>query len=170
MDPENEDRLFTEEILKKSENGYWLVVRGYKWTDHLVATATLTDYSHAAIIDLKSKSVIEADATGIHETALEKFVNHSFKITLVKPLGYTKSRGDSAVASARNKLGKPYDFLGTVGVNDSERYYCSELVVSCYTNMKDSLKLPLVVKPSYLLEIGNTIYETPERKVKKLTN
>ncbi len=166
IDSQKEDSLFTKNILSKSENGYWLVVRGYKLTDHMVATATLTDYSHAAILDINSKSVIEADGSGIHESSIEKFVNHSYRITLVKPAGYSNIRGDLAVKSARDLLGKSYDFLGTVGINASEKYYCSELVVCCYSNIKDSLKLPVVIKPAYLLELGTTVFETPERKNK----
>ncbi len=167
IDSQMEDSIFTKNIIDKSKNGYWLVVRGYKVTDHIVATATATDYSHAAIVDLTTKSVIEADGTGIHESSLGKFVNHSFTITIVKPIGYTAKRGEIAVASARAKIGKSYDFLGTVGINDSERYYCSELAVCCYSNIKDSVKLPPVIKPSYLLTLGTIIFETPERKVKK---
>lgn len=163
---EKEDSILTQSILAKSENGYWLVVRGYKFTDHMVATATLTDYSHAAIVDVKSKSVIEADATGIHESSLAKFVNHSYRITIVKPFGYTVNRGVDAVANARDKIGKPYDFLGLFGINEKDRYYCSELVACCYPNLKDSLKLPLIIKPSYLLQLGTTLLETTERKIK----
>ncbi len=163
---ENENQLYMKEILKRSENGYWLVVRGYKVTDHLVATATLTDYSHAALLDVNAKRVIEADATGIHESSLEKFIDHSYTITVVKPFNYTKQLGDLAVNNANAKIGKAYDFLGTVGFNSPERYYCSELVVYCYPSIKDSVKLPPVIKPAYLLELGTLIYESPVRKIK----
>lgn len=161
-----EDSIYTKSILEKSKNGYWLVARGYKWTDDLVATATVTDYSHAAVLDMSTQSVIEADSKGVHESSLAHFVNHSYRITIVKPGGYTSPRGVLAVQVAREKLGKPYDFLGTVGLNNPDKYYCSELAACSYSHLKDSLKLPLIVEPVYLLKLGTVIYETPERKIK----
>jgi len=162
----SEDSLFMKNILGKSKNGYWLAVRGYHFTDHLVATATVTDYSHAAVLDLNSKSVIEANAKGVHETKLIDFVHSCFSITLVKPYGYTNERGDLAVKQAREKIGKSYDFLGTVGINDTSKYYCSELAAYCYLNLKDSLKYKHVVEPAELLKLGDVVYVTPERKIK----
>lgn len=162
-----EDEAFKTSILNASENGYWLVVRGYKITDHMVATSTLSDYSHAAILDIKNKTVIEADSKGVHETNLDNFIHNSFLITVVKPLGYDVYKGDSAIMIARGKIGKPYDFLGLIGVNESEKYYCSELTLFCYPGIRKIQKIPQVIKPSYLLKLGETVYETPERTVRK---
>ena len=160
----SEDSLFASKILSVSKNGYWLVVRGYKFTDHLVATATVTDYSHAVLIDVDNELVIEAESEGVHKTKLLDFVHKSFKITIIEPINYTEENGNNAINIANSKIGKPYDFLGTVGVNEEEKYYCSELTTYCFPYIKDSVKLPQIIKPSYLLKLGNIIYETPDRK------
>ncbi|MBI9069129.1 MAG: hypothetical protein JEZ09_17670 [Salinivirgaceae bacterium] len=67
----SQDADFQKDILKYGKHGYWLLIRGYHSTDHLVAGATLSEYSHAAILDLKNNEIIEATSQGVHELSLE---------------------------------------------------------------------------------------------------
>ncbi len=150
-------------ILTHGKQGYWLLIRGYHSTDHLVAGATLSEYSHAAILDLSTNEIIESTSEGVHPLSLEEFISKSHKITIIKPYGYSASRADSAVRIARNYIGKPYDFLGTVGLNSKEKYYCSELAVHCYPNLIDSLKIPTVIEPRDLLKMGESVYSSEKR-------
>ncbi len=162
-----EEQLFKKDIIALGKDGYFLVARGYKFNDHLVSTATLSDYSHAVILDITNDNIIEATASGVHPLALDSFIHKSFKITLVKPVGYTPLRAINALQCCADKFGKPYDFTGTVGIDRTEKYYCSELVVECYQHLVDSLQLPHIITPEKVLEYGKTIYITPDRLIKK---
>ena len=162
-----EEDLFKKEIIALGKDGYFLVARGYKFNDHLVSTATLSNYSHAVILDVTNNKIIEATADGVHPLALDSFIHKSFKITMVKPAGYTTTRAKDALLCCADKYGKPYDFTGTVGIDRTEKYYCSELVMECYQHLVDSLQLPHIITPGKILEYGEIIYITPDRIIKK---
>ncbi|PJA07530.1 MAG: hypothetical protein COX70_06255 [Flavobacteriales bacterium CG_4_10_14_0_2_um_filter_32_8] len=162
-----EEKSFKKEIIALGKDGYFLVARGYKFNDHLVSTATISEYSHAVILDVTNDNIIEATAEGVHPLALDSFIHKSFKITMVKPSGYSPERAEDALQCCSDKLGKPYDFTGTVGIDRTEKFYCSELVVECYQHLVDSIKLPHVITPGKVLEYGETIYITPDRIIKK---
>jgi len=161
-----EEKQFKDSIIALGEDGYFLIARGFKFTDHIVSTATVSEYSHAVILDKTHNNVIEATAKNIHTLELDSFIHKSFKITMVKPYGYTPLRAANALTCCEDKLGKPYDFTGTVGIDRKDRYYCSELVVECYQHLVDSFEIPKVITPKHVLEYGKTIYITPDRKVK----
>ena len=86
---------------------------------------------------------------------------------MVKPYGYTPERAQNALQCCAAKYGKPYDYTGTVGLDNPDKYYCSELVVECYQHLVDSLKIPKIITPKHVLEYGETVYVSPDRKVKK---
>lgn len=109
------------------------MIRGYHATDHLVSAATNTPLSHAAILDKEKGQVIEAGASGVHVTALADFVHKSHRLLVVHPMWSDDKSAPAAVEKARSLVGEKYDFLGTVGINNKSRYYCTELTVYAYS-------------------------------------
>lgn len=162
-----EETTFKTSILELGGDGYFIVARGYKFADHLVSTATVSDYSHAVMLDHTNQQVYEATAEGIHTLPLDSFIHKCHKMTLVKPFGYTHNRALEALACCKIKEGVPYDFLGTVGIDRTNKYYCSELIVECYTHLTDSLKIPKIITPGKVLDYGENVYISPDRKIKK---
>jgi uncharacterized protein YycO len=162
-----EEKQFKKEIIALGQDGYFLVARGYKFNDHIVTTATISDYSHAVILDVSNDKIIEATGDGVHPLSLDSFIHKSHKITMVKPYGYNPTRAKDALTCCEAKYGKPYDYTGTVGIDRTDKYYCSELVVECYQHLVDSLKIPRIITPKHMLEYGETIYISPDRKVKR---
>jgi len=156
------------EILKSIENiaahGDWFVTRGYKPTDNLVAIATNTPLSHAAIFDKERNQVIEADSHGVYATKLTDFINKSHRILVIRPMWSTTESAVAAVKKSRGLIGKKYDFLGTVGINDPERYYCSELTVYAYSDyQRKNENLPKVIEPGQLYLWGQVQYDSRPR-------
>lgn len=151
-------------VLAHAEPGDWLVSRGYKASDHLVAMATNTPLSHAALLDLERGTVIEADAHGIHATPIRDFIHHAHRVLLLRPLWANAQSRPVAVATARALLGKEYDFLGTIGLNDPQKFYCSELTVYAYRQFHtENDKLPVVVEPGQLYLWGSVLYDSRPR-------
>ncbi len=150
-----------EQISKNARAGDWLVARGYKMTDHLVTAATLTPWSHVVVYDATRSEVIEAEAQGVHASSLQDFVMKSQHILLVRPKWQNDRSGPAAVEFAREKIGRGYDFLGTVGLQNTDRYYCSELAISAYADHIDSAdKIPIIIKPSEMQRWGEIIFDS----------
>lgn len=82
----SQDREIMQQIERKAVHGDWLVIRGYHATDHLLSTATNIPLSHAAVLDMERRQVIEADASGVHITALADFVHRSHRLLVIHPI------------------------------------------------------------------------------------
>jgi hypothetical protein len=108
--------LWEREVLKIGQSGDWIVLRGYHDTDHLVAASTNMPVSHAVILDMDTRTIIEAVGSGIAEMRLRKRLHEAHRVLLIRPKWWTPKRGKQAVERARTQLGGAYDFLGTVGV------------------------------------------------------
>lgn len=151
-------------INKVARHGDWLVTRGYKNSDHFVAAITNTPLSHAAIIDKENNQVIEADAHGVYATNLIDFINKSHRVILIRPIWSNNKTMHAAVNKSRSLIGKKYDFLGTIGLNDPEKYYCSELTVYAYSDFHRPYdKLPRVIEPGQLYLWGQVLYDSRPR-------
>ena len=143
------------------EDGDWLVIRGFHGTDHLISAVTNAPFSHAAVLDRERDQVIEADRTGVHCTSLDAFAPRVHRLMLVRPLWAGQGRNREAAQKARSLVGRPYDFSGLVGINDPERYYCSELAVAAYRPwVKRSDHVPPVIPPSELHYWGRVIWDS----------
>lgn len=155
-----------EQVLHLGKNGDWLVIRGYHSTDQLVAVATRTPLSHAAVLDMENHQVIEAEGKGVHATKLRDFINKAHRLLLIRPIWAQKpGAGDQALAVARKLVGMPYDFLGTVGLDHPHAYYCSELAVRVYRNyITKQDKLPKVMEPGQMYLWGTILYDSRPRK------
>jgi hypothetical protein len=142
-------------------NGDWLVIRGYHITDNLVSAITNMPWSHAAVLDMSRMQVVEADGTGVHETALSDFVAKSHRLILIRPNWSTEQTGMEATERARALAGKRYDFLGLIGLNVPDNYYCSELAVVVYQrHIPTQVRIPRPVAPSQLHFWGRILYDS----------
>ncbi len=152
-------------VLALGKNGDWLVIRGYHKTDQLVAAATRTPLSHAAVLDMQNEQVIEAEGKGVHTTKLRAFIDKAHRLLLIRPIwAKNPGAGDKAVVIARKLVGMPYDFLGTVGLDHPHAYYCSELAVSVYKDfIKKKDKLPKVMEPGQMYLWGTILYDSRPR-------
>lgn len=89
-------------------------------------------WSHCGVVDLERGVIIEAQVwRGVIETPLDEFEAHYPSTEIVR---IDCPFPEHALAFARTQVGKPYDYLGAVGVpwrtrwDDPARWYCSELV------------------------------------------
>ncbi len=162
---EIQNKEFYKNIIANIKHGDWLITRGYHISDQIVSTATWSDFSHVVIYDSLKNQVVEAEGQGIHTTPLKEFVDKSHQLVLIRPKWAVSSQVRSeAVKNALDKIGKKYDFLGTVGINDSERWYCSELAVYAYKKwFAPEDKMPLVLLPSEMTDWGSVVYDSGAR-------
>jgi len=150
-----------EAVRSLGRNGDWLVIRGYHVTDNLVATITNSPFSHAAVLDSEHDSVIEAESPGVHVTPLADFVAKSHRLLLIRPVWSTQARSEAAVATARKVVGRPYDFLGLVGMDIPDRYYCSGLAIEIYRPyIRENDLVPRPVEPGHLHYWGRILYDS----------
>ena len=160
---EAEVQSWQQIIQDKGGNGMWLVNRGYRLGDDIVATATGSAFPHAAILDHENEVVIEALWAGNVVTPLDEFIALSHRVALVQPEGWTPEAGDAALAKARSQLGKKYDFAGILGLPGSNRWYCSELATWCWGRPADRLGPWYVIHPRRLLKMGIVVFDSGSR-------
>jgi hypothetical protein len=159
--PANPGGEILEAIHRLGKHGDWLVIRGIHHTDNFVSTVTNMPLSHAALLDTEHNRVIEAEGSGVHTGSLEEFVAKSFRLMLIRPVWANETTAQEAVAKAREYIGKKYDFSGLVGLNISDRYYCTELVVSVYQPYSNTPNpIPPVIAPGQLYHWGTILYDS----------
>ena len=152
------------QIKAVAKSGDWLVVRGYKGPDNLVVAATNIPLSHAVIYDAQGEQVIEAIGEGVQVTSLTDFVDTTHRVLVIRPKWWTPERGLAATRFAHTTVGKPYDFLGTVGGGSDERYYCSELCVEAYRDYHTAKDhLPRIMEPGQMYLWGTILYDSGTR-------
>lgn len=150
-----------EALHRLGRDGDWLVIRGRHATDNLVSLVTNAPFSHAAVLDLGREQVIEADASGVHATALPAFLRKAHRLLLVRPLWSRDGRPAQAVARARDLVGRPYDFTGLVGLDVPSSYYCSELAVAVYRPwVRPSDHVPPIIPPNELHYWGRILFDS----------
>jgi uncharacterized protein YycO len=155
------DAATLQEIRHQGLDGDWLVVRGYEFNDDLVAAVTDNAFTHAAVLDLANDRVVEAEARGVHFTPLAEFVSKSHRILLVRPVWSSDATRAVAIAKAREVVGRPYDFMGLIGLDVPDRYYCSGLAVGIYRSfIRESDRVPHPVAPGDLHYWGRILYDS----------
>jgi hypothetical protein len=155
------DAEMLSEIRRVGRNADWIVIRGYHATDNLVSVVTDTPWTHAAVLDLENDQVIEAEGQGVHTSALPEFVARAHRLLVVRPVWASESASSDALRKARTFVGKGYDFLGLVGLNVPERYYCSELAIAAYKSyIPRAEHIPHPVAPSQLHYWGKILYDS----------
>lgn len=155
------DREAVRQVRALGRDGDWLVIRGYHLSDHFVASVTNAPFSHAAVLDLARDEVIEAEAKGVHVTPLADFVAKSHRLMLVRPMWGDTAGASAALAKARGWVGREYDFLGLIGVNVPERFYCTELTLEAYRHLiPPGERIPRPIEPAKLHYWGRVLYDT----------
>ena len=157
------DAQVLDELRRLGRDGDWLVIRGYHATDNMVSVATNTPWSHAAVLDKDRDQVVEAEGKGVHTTSLADFVSKSHRLLLVRSNWATDKSSVEAVLNARRWVGKGYDFLGVIGLDIPDRYYCSELAIAVYRpHIPSGTYVPRPVTPAQLHYWGRILYDSGE--------
>lgn len=116
------------------------------------------------IYNAESGVVVEAEGKGVHRTPLLQFISKSYRLLIIRPRWHSDENGQAAMEEALKLAGRSYDFLGTVGFNYPDKYYCSELAVSVYGKFFTAKeKFPLVIKPGELYLFGTVLYDSLPR-------
>jgi hypothetical protein len=155
------DAAALQEVRRLGRDGDWLVIRGYHLSDNLVASLTNKPFSHAAVLDQANDRVIEAEAAGVHFTPLSEFVAKSHRLLLIRPVWSDAATADAALRKAREVVGRPYDFLGLIGLGIPDRYYCSSLTIEIYRPfIRADDQVPRPVEPGQLMYWGRILYDS----------
>jgi uncharacterized protein YycO len=148
------------EIKQILANGDWLIIRGVNWRSNLVATATNTPLSHAAIYDAENDQVVEAISAGVIATPLLTFLSDANRLLIIRPI-WRDEYNEQAVARARSWVGRPYNFTGLVGLNLPDRYYCSQLALRAYGPPVDPPNpIPPIIEPGQMYHWGTILYDS----------
>lgn len=96
----------------------------------LLRVALWSSWSHCAIVD--GDQVIEAAALGgVRARPLADLVAESSRTAVLEIPARDPA---SVIAAARSQVGKPYDWMGVIGIGvrrrwqDNDRWFCSELI------------------------------------------
>jgi hypothetical protein len=128
-----------------------------------VAALTLGTLSHAAVLDKEKGQVIEALADGVVVTPVRKLLADAHRLIIVRPQGWTPEEGRAAVARARSHVGRKYDWLGLVGAQQGERFYCTELAVDAYRGRERGWKVGRIIFPADVPGLGTVVIDTGPR-------
>jgi hypothetical protein len=155
------DATALQAVRDLGRDGDWLVIRGYHMSDNLVASLTNKPFSHAAVLDTANDRVIEAEAAGVHFTPLPEFVAKSHRLMLIRPVWSDAASAEAALKKARDVVGRPYDFLGLIGLGIPDRYYCSSLTIEVYRPyIRAEDQVPRPVEPGQLMYWGRILYDS----------
>jgi uncharacterized protein YycO len=156
-------QVFTEESAHNVQDGDIVLRRGYAvLSDIITIVSPGPNVSHAGIYDATTGTVIEAVDGGVTERALTDFVGGSHRVIIVRP-HLTVAQRRAAVVQARATIGTPFDYSGFVGINDPERFYCSELVAWAYHAPERGLEAGNLIAPGELVAFGDVVYDSGER-------
>lgn len=159
-----QNNAIEQKITELARTGDWLVTRGYHATDNLVVNSTGTAISHVAVYNSRTLQVIEAEGKGVHMSELKEFVDKSYRVLIIRPRWRTEANAEAAWGNAYKLVGKNYDFLGTIGFNFPDSYYCSELAINVYSEWYSGKeKFPAVIKPGELYLYGSVLYDSLPR-------
>jgi hypothetical protein len=148
-----------------AETGDWLVIRGVTGPDDFIGSVTNMPFSHAAIYDASGDQVVESDHRGVHLTPLDEFLRGAARVWVVKPVWATPENRPKAAARALETVGRPYDFLGLIGLGFPDHYYCTEVVMNAwrpFIKTREHNPIPLVISPGRLHHWGRVVYDSME--------
>lgn len=158
-----ETQLWQEEILRRGQDGDWLVIRGYNSADHVVALAGNAELSHVGVLDLREAAVVEAVAPEVRQVSLHNFLEGADRVILIRPDGAAVVSGRAALGKARSQIGAPYDHLGTIGLPEPEKFYCSELAVWSVGHETDVEGVRHIFHPADMPRYGTVLFDSESR-------
>lgn len=176
-----ETRIWRDEILRRGQDGDWLVIRGYNSADHLVAIAGNSDFSHVGVLNARNARVVEAVSPVVREIALQEFLEGAERVVLIRPdelrnpafssqasllvtsPQFNRGAGSAALTKARSQIGAPYDRLGTIGLPESGKFYCTELAAWSVGRTVDVEGLEKVLHPADMSQFGQILFDSQSR-------
>jgi hypothetical protein len=161
-------RAWQKKILRKGQDGDWLIIRGYSSTGDLVAAAGNTEFSHVGILDASHGEIIEAVSPEVCALSLQSFLEEADRVVLIRPTGATWVSGREALAKARSQIGAPYDLPGTMGLPEAGKFYCSELAAWSVGMEVDREGTSEILHPAAMLEFGVVLFDSASRSGKWL--
>jgi uncharacterized protein YycO len=158
-----ETDAWIDEIQAKGADGDWIVVRGYKVSDHLIAGTTFTKLTHAVVLDHENMQVVEAIKPKVRVVSVREIVENAHRVVLIRPDSAQEAQGPTALEKARSRVGQPYDFLGVIGLPSKKKFYCSELAVWAWGIEVDRAGPTKVVHPAALRDYGKVLFDSGPR-------
>lgn len=155
--------MWTRDIKRVARTGDWILTRSYSFTGDVIAGATRGEsVSHASVYDARTGTIIEALRPRVREVPLESLLDRNQLAIVVHPSGMTEEQRIEAVERARSKVGTEFDLGGLVGIDDPDKFYCSELVY--WSSGKSQDDRPIVVSPARLMDYGEVVYWSGKRE------
>jgi len=152
-------QAWVEEIRDHGQDGDWLLTRNYALAGDLIASVGWGEsLSHAAVYDKERDMVIEATSPRVQEVTLERFVRRYRRVLLVRPNWLTDSGKRRSLLLARRLVGRPYDWLGLLGFDSEDEYYCSEFVLDV-ASIEGEVEKPVWVTPAALLDVADVLFD-----------
>ncbi len=153
-------QMWTRDVKRVARSGDWILSRSYSTVGDAIVTATSgEDFSHAVIYDAQRNTVIEAIRPSVHEVPLEQFLDRNRYVVVIRPENQTAAQGRLALQRARSALGASFDYTGMLGIDNSSRFYCSELVAWASQVAESST----VITPAELWDLGQLLYLSGDR-------
>jgi uncharacterized protein YycO len=161
--------MWVDDLRRTARDGDWILSRAYYATSDMIVLGTRGEaLSHGSIYDASRGTVIESVGSGVREIPLEQFVARNHIVLLVRPSHMTAADGREAVTRARTKVGAKFDGAGMFGLDDPDRFYCTELVYWASQTAARTGSHERVVTPSDLMKYGEVIYWSGQRDDAKL--
>lgn len=156
--------MWVTDLRDHAQDGDLVLRRGYAVLSDLILMVTPGPaMSHAAIYDGQTGTLIDAVSSGVREVPADAFMKASHRWMIVRPAGMSPSQRRAAVARARASIGTGFDFAGFVGIDNPDRFYCSELVVWALGIRDEMFAGDPLVTPAELAKIGPTVYASADR-------
>ena len=156
--------LWAHEVHAVARDGDWILTRSYYALGDAIAKLTPgEDLSHASIYDAQRDTVVEAVGSGVREISLSELISRNHYVIVVRPTNMTATDQQHALTRARSKVGTAFDKAGLFGINDDEKFYCSELVWWASDGEARTGERERVITPADLMKYGEVIYWSGER-------
>jgi uncharacterized protein YycO len=147
--------LWAQDIRRVAKSGDWILTRSYSMTgDAIVGVTVGESFSHAVVYDAERGTVIEAIRPEVREVPLEQLLKRNRYAVVVRPVDITDAQRKATVARARSVVGAPVDYRGMLGIDDEDRFYCSELAAWA-SQIPDQ---PIIVTPADLYDRAEVVY------------
>ncbi|MEZ4403868.1 MAG: YiiX/YebB-like N1pC/P60 family cysteine hydrolase [Kofleriaceae bacterium] len=156
--------MWVKDLRANAQDGDLVLRRGYAVLSDVIVTVTGGPaMSHAAIYDGETGTLIDAVSSGVREVPADRFINASHHWMIIRPANRSAAERRAAVLRARGAIGTGFDFTGFVGLDDPDRFYCSELVAWALDVRDDVFLEDVLVAPGELTAVGPVVFDSGER-------
>jgi hypothetical protein len=156
-------KMWAQEIRRTAHDGDWILTRSLTPEGDAIATLTGGEqFSHASIVDVTHGTIIEATTPTVQETSIEELLERNWYAVVVHPAGQTEAEGRKAVERARSQIGVEFDSWAFVGLQDPDKWYCSELAWWS-SGFDEKYGTPVILFPRELMNYGTVVYYSGRR-------